>query len=93
MQKSIHHFPIKEGTWKIIHQIESQPEYGIYRCHISNPGVEKKKFFVFNEENYYTHLDITVAREYGLTVVLIQDEKPNLLHYPKDCLMSGSYLF
>ena len=91
MQKSIHHFPIKEGTWKIIHQIESKPEYGIYRCHIT--GVEKKKFFVFNEENYYTHLDITVAREYGLTVVLIQDEKPNLLHYPKDCLMSGSYLF
>ena len=38
-------------------------------------------------------MDITVAREYGLTVVLIQDDKANFLHYPKDCLMSGSYLF
>jgi hypothetical protein len=60
---------------------------------VTDPDVIKKKFFVFNDANYYTHLDITVAREYGFIIILTVDDTPNLLHYPKDCLMSGSYLF
>ena len=92
MQKSINHFPIKEGTWRTITKIEDKPEYGIYRCIITGPDIRPYKFFVFNPENYYTHLDIVVAREYGMIIILV-DDGPNFLHYSKDCLMSGSFLF
>ena len=93
MQKSIHHFPIKEGTWRNIDKIEDTPEYGIYRCEITKTDDKPYKFFVFNKENYYTHLDVIVALKYGLSVQLICDGEPNFLYYSKDCLMAGSYLF
>jgi hypothetical protein len=47
---------------------------------------------VHNKENYYTHLDIVVALEYGM-LVMLADDGPNFLYYSKDCLMSGSFLF
>ena len=93
MQKSIHHFPIKEGTWRNIEKIEDKPEYGIYRCIITKTDDKPYKFFVFNKKNYYTHLDVIVALKYGLSVDLICDGEPNFLYYSKDCLIAGSYLF
>ena len=92
MQKSNHHFPIREGTWRTISKIEEKPEFGIYRCIITGPESKPYKFFVFNPENYYTHLDIVVARAYGM-IVILADDGPNFLYYSKDCLMSGSFLF
>ena len=92
MQKSINHFPIKEGTWRTITKIEEKPEYGIYKCIITGPDVKPYKFWVHNPENYYTHLDIAVARAYGM-IIILADDGPNFLYYSKDCLMSGSYLF
>jgi hypothetical protein len=91
MQKSIHHFPIREGTWKTITKIEAKPEYGIYRCKITKWNAMPYKFFVFNDDNHYTHLDVAVAFSYGLKVDLL--DGVNFLHYPKEALMAGSYLF
>ena len=93
MQKSTNMFPIKAGTWKTIDSIQEKPEYGIYRCIISKVTNEKYKFFVFNSDDHYTHLDIIMAQGYGLKIELICDGKANFLHYPKDCLVSGQLLF
>jgi hypothetical protein len=93
MQKSTNMFPIKPGTWKIIDSIQEKPEYGIYRCVITKVTNDKYKFFVFNSEHHYTHLDVIMALAYGLKIELICDGKPNFLHYPKDCLVSGALLF
>ena len=93
MQKSTNMFPIKAGTWRIIDSIQEKPEYGIYRCTISKVSNEQFKFFVFNSENHYTHLDVIMAQAYGLKIELICDGKANFLHYPKDCLVSGALLF
>lgn len=91
MQKSQHHFPIREGTWKTITNIEEKPEYGIYRCKITKLDNKPYKFFVFNDDNHYTHLDVAVAFSYGLKVDLL--DGVNFLFYPKESLMAGSYLF
>ena len=93
MQKSTNMFPLREGTWRTIDSIQEKPEYGIYRCTISKVKDDKYKFFVFNSEDHYTHLDVITAHAYGLKVDLICDGKPNFLYYPKDCLVSGQLLF
>jgi hypothetical protein len=93
MQKTTNMFPIKAGKWRTINKIAEKPEFGIYRCVITKKDNKPYKFFVFNDENHYTHLDISVALSYSLHVELIEDGQPNFLHYPKDCLISGSYLF
>ena len=93
MQKSTNMFPIKAGTWKTIDSIQEKPEYGIYRCVITKTTNDKYKFFVFNSEDHYTHLDVIMAKAYELKVELICDGKSNFLYYPKDCLVSGQLLF
>jgi len=93
MQKSTNMFPIKAGTWKTIDSIQEKPEYGIYRCVISKTTNDKYKFFVFNSDDHYTHLDVIMAQAYGLKIELICDGNPNFLHYPKDRLVSGALLF
>ena len=86
-------FPIKNGEYKIIKFINDKPEFGIYHCNITKTELKPYKFFVFNNKNYYTHLDIIMAQSYGLNIELIQDNQPNFLHYSKECLISGSTLF
>jgi hypothetical protein len=93
MQKSTNMFPIKAGKWQNIKKIGDKPEFGIYRCCITKNDDKPYKFFVFNDQNHYTHLDISVAFSYGLQVELINDGQPNFLHFPKDSLISGSFLF
>lgn len=93
MSKNYNCFPIKEGEYKIIGEIAAKPEYGIYRCEIKRKAEAICKFFRFNRKNTYTHLDIEMARDYGLEIKLIQDGKPNFLYYSKDKLMNGNFLF
>ena len=93
MQKSTNMFPVKAGKWRTIDKIEEKPEFGVYRCRITKKDDKPYKFFVFNDQNHYTHLDISVALAYGMQIELVKDDQPNFLHYPKDCLISGSYLF
>ena len=93
MQISTNMFPIKEGIWKIIDEIKEKPDYGIYRCIITKTTNAEYKFFVFNSDDHYSHLDIIVAQSYGLNIKLICDGNPNFLYYPKECLVSGQLLF
>jgi hypothetical protein len=91
MHRNNHYFPIKQGELKTISEFEN--EYGLYRCKITNPKNKKLKLFQINKSNYYTHIDISMALDYGLSVELIQDDKPNFLYYSKDKLMNGAFLF
>jgi hypothetical protein len=91
MKQNNHYFPIKQGEFKTIKQYKK--EFGIYRCKILNPTNKIIKLFAFNRNNYYTHIDIEQALEYGLTYELIQDGQPNFLYYSKDKLMNGAFLF
>ena len=93
MQKNQHYFPIKEGEFKIVSEMSNKMEFGIYRCKITKADDRPYKFFRFNPKNKYTNLDIDVALNYGLTVELMMDDKPNALIYTKDKLMNGAFLF
>lgn len=93
ISKNYNYFPVREGSFQIITEIKEKPDFGIYRCKITGNENKSYKFFRFNPNNYYTHLDISVARKYGLSIELIQDEQPNFLYYSKDKLMNGKYLF
>ena len=93
MQKSTNMFPVKAGKWRTIDKIEEKPKFGVYRCRITKKDDKPYKFFVFNDQNHYTHLDVSVALSYGLHVELVTDDQPNFLHYSKDSLISGSFLF
>ena len=64
MSRNYNNFPIKEVELKFINKIEYDPLYGIYRCIITNQTNISTKFFKFNSRNYYTHLDIIVAKKY-----------------------------
>ena len=73
-------FPIKKGSFETIDKIESNIQYGIYRCVIQG----KHPCFKYNHLHYYTHTDIDLAKKLGLSVGLIHDEKPNFLSYPSN---------
>ena len=55
--------------------------YGIYRCSIE---VEDHKLMRQNKCNYYTHIDITRARELQYNIILIEDDEPNVLYYSRE---------
>jgi hypothetical protein len=93
ISRNYNSFPIREGEYVTIKKIKEKPDYGIYRCIISNPENKIIKLFRFNPNSYYTHIDINLAKQYNLTVELIQDEQPNFLYYSKDKLINGKFLF
>lgn len=77
-------FPITQGEFKELDELPSIVNYGIYRIHIEKSQNENKnKLFRFNYHDYYTHLDISVARELGLSLSLIHDGQANALIYLK----------
>lgn len=91
-------FPIKRGTFIKMKQNEFDSlkffMYGIYRSRINKSEDElKNKLFRFNKKNYYTHIDLTRAKDIGLEIELIRDKQPNILHYPRDILIQGDKLF
>ena len=85
--------PIKRGTFKKLTQKEFDElkffEYGIYRCTIENSN---KKLFLENPDNYYTHFDLTTAKELGYKITII-DEETNCLLYPGETRVEGKQLF
>jgi len=94
MQKNQNYFPIKEGNYLTLKEIDvKNVEYGIYRCIITKSEEQVVKLFRFNPKNTYTHLDIKVAIDYGFKIELIHDNQPNFLYYCQDKLMNGAYLF
>jgi hypothetical protein len=87
------YIPIKRGEFKKITQEEfdkkSFYEFGIYRCKIGGSN----NLFRKQTTNYYTHYDLTTAKELGLTIELICDDQPNFLYYSKVRRVCGSVMF
>ena len=90
--------PMKQGTFIKLTTTEFDEskfyQYGIYRVNIINDGKENtRKMFRFNNNNYYTTIDLNVAKRLGLTITLIEDCQYNFLSYGTGACMAGSKLF
>ena len=87
-------FPIKRGEFKIIDTIKEYPEFGIYRLKIHKSDDENiNKLFKFSNTGFYPQNDLYDAKKLGLKVELIQDGKPNFLHYTRDKLITFNEVF
>jgi hypothetical protein len=86
-------FPIQEGTPKRLTQDEfnglSYYSYGIYHCRVHG----QSKLFKTNKTNYYTHYDLTVAKELNFLIEIIDDGEANFFSYSQDNLGKGSIIF
>jgi len=82
-------FPIKAGELRYITNFDERFYFGIYRCKITGSS----KLFRFNFDNYYTHFDLTTAKEIGLNIELIIDDQPNFLYYSRDSCLTGYEIF
>jgi len=96
MSHKLMYFPIKEGTFKKLETVEftklERLPYGIYRCIVEHRS-DVYKEFRYNKFNYYTHIDLGVARELGLLITMIDDNHPNQLLYKRSDLVTGNQLF
>lgn len=87
-------FPVKRGEFRIIKEFGEYFEFGIYRCIIDkSEDIKLNNLFRFNIDNYYTSVDLTNAKELGLTIHLIDDGKPNFLYYSRDKLINFDWVF
>ena len=86
--------PMKRGTFYTLDKFENEYfDYGIYRCKIEHTGDYMiDRLFKLNSKNFYTFHDLTVAKELGMKIELIQDGEPNFLSY-KGKLIRGELLF
>ena len=86
--------PIKRGEFKTIPKNEFSElkffSFGIWRAKINGAN---RKLFKINNLNYYTHYDLTRAKELGYEMELIEDEKPNFLFYDKYSRIQGNKIF
>ncbi|PKY55993.1 hypothetical protein RhiirA4_427936 [Rhizophagus irregularis] len=95
LQKGVQ-WPTGSGKFKTITRLNNNLQYGIYRVHIE--GLPKKsspqcsQLFRYNQEEYYTHYDIEIARKNGLGVELI-NITPNAYVFNPENLMDGKELF
>ncbi|CAB5199887.1 unnamed protein product [Rhizophagus irregularis] len=95
LQKGVQ-WPTGSGKFKTITRLNNNLQYGIYRVHIE--GLPKKsspqcsQLFRYNQEEYYTHYDIEIARKNGLGVELI-NISPNAYVFNPENLMDGKELF
>ena len=90
--------PIRQGTFLKLSAAEFNDakfyQYGIYRVNIHNDGTENtRKMFRFNNNNYYTTIDLNVAKRLGFKIHLIEDCEYNFLSYGKGACMTGSQVF
>ncbi len=87
--------PIKRGIFKKITQEELNNmvyfEYGIYKCKIN---IKNYKLMKTHHNNYYTHFDLTRAKELNYEIIVTNDNNPNLLSYAdKNSKINGSIIF
>lgn len=87
--------PIKSGTFMKITKAEFDElkyyQYGIYRVEIVN-NQNTRKTFRFNPNNYYTTIDLNMAKSLGLTINIL-DTDYNFLSYGSGTTVTGSVLF
>ena len=89
-------FPVECGTFGIITTDEMNAlttiPYGIYRCTIEHKP-ELIKIFRYNPTEYYTHVDLIVARELKLSITMLEDGTANQLVYRRGELVTAKQLF
>lgn len=89
-------FPIKRGKFKTLTQDEfitqNLSEIAIYRCVIARE-LKFSKLFRWNSKNFYTNVDLIMAKELGLKTTIIKDRQPNCLHYESSDCINGSEIF
>ena len=85
--------PVEEPEMKYLSADEFNSlkyyQYGIYRAEIEKSST---KLFKYNKMNYYTHFDLTTAKELGLSIQII-NENPNFYYYSKDKLIRAASVF
>ena len=90
-------FPVKKGHFIKLTQDEFSKltyfKYGVYRCIISNDDEKLNKFFRFSGKDYYTHHDLTRAKELKFKIEIIEDGNVNILQYNKEDLIYGNKVF
>lgn len=91
-------FPIKEGKWVFLNKDEFNNlkfyQYGIYNVKIlKSEDNSINQLFKFNNDNWYTHIDLNLAKDLGLELIIKQKNKQNFLYYKRDSLISGKDLF
>ncbi|AYV81699.1 MAG: hypothetical protein Harvfovirus53_9 [Harvfovirus sp.] len=92
-------YPVKKGSFKMLTQKEfvggenhRLGDVGIYRCVVEKrEGVSK--LFRWNPKNFYTNVDIILAKELGLKVVIVKDRQPNYLGYRREACLRGGEIF
>lgn len=87
--------PIKAGVFKKMTKEEFDNltyfEYGIYRAKVYNSDY---RLFRNKNNNYYTHFDLTRAKELNYEIELIVDGHNNLLSYAdKNSKINGNIIF
>ena len=90
--------PLKSGEFKKFSKDEFDKleyfTYGIYRVKIDKSEDENiNRLFRFNNLNYYTHINITDAKKFGLKINLIEDEQANALMYSRDKCLRADQIF
>lgn len=91
-------FPIKQGEFKLLTQTEFEKlkflQFGIFRAKIiKSTDKNINKLIRFNINNYYTHIDLNLAKKYNLQIKIKRDGNPNFLYYKRENLVSGKVLF
>ena len=89
-------FPVKEGKLIEINQADFEKlehyKYGIYHCNVEFDE-NRIKLFRFNKRNYYTHTDLTRARELNFKITIIEDDGVNALQYERSDLIRSEKVF
>lgn len=91
--------PIKSGEFKRMSKEEfdnlSFYQYGIFRAVVTYPDDKKdyRKIFKLNENNKYTHYDLTYAKKIGCKIDIIDDGNDNYLYYSRDKCKTGHECF
>lgn len=87
-------FPVKRGEFKTIEEFSQYIDFGIYRAEVKpKDDNQYNNIFKFNKHNFYTCIDLQVAKKYGFEIALIQDGKPNFLYYSPDKLITFKQAF
>ena len=88
--------PIKQGELKTLTQKQLDEmkyfDIGVYHCTIEIPTGDLKKLIWVNNDNFYTHYELTYIREKKLKITMI-DEKDNFLYYKRSSCKLGSEIF
>src|SRR5579871_1954454 len=95
IQQSALTFPISKGKFQTLKDFVNHRGYELYwvfRAEVEYKD-DFKSLFRYSYHKKYTHIDLTRARELGLQVTLIQDDKPNALIYEKEARIPGEVIF